>query len=255
MKPTRKCGLCPPTFLQAVFISVGLPELLKAAKLYRWLEGNSPRSILELLNTSAQGSFRMLRQLLLVFLILLPCSGPGLAHDPAALIHPLIDPAKLETLGKRGANPRVQKITAILWQAKQNGHDPSMVAQKAVGRIGWGGTEKGNLTAAAMVRNLTILERLGGTTPEDLADMRRGRTADVRRGPYAGEVISVDHIIPRSVAPELENVIANLELMPLTLNLRKGDKVSDRQTALAKQLHKAGLLSDEAFRRVMAAKR
>jgi hypothetical protein len=68
-------------------------------------------------------------------------------------------------------------------------------------------------------------------------------------------VISVDHIIPRSVAPELENVIANLELMPLTLNLRKGDKVSDRQTALAKQLHKAGLLSDEAFRRVMAAKR
>jgi hypothetical protein len=28
----------------------------------------------------------------------------------------------------------------------------------------------------------------------------------------------VDHIIPRAVVPELDNVIANLELMPLHLN-------------------------------------
>jgi len=54
--------------------------------------------------------------------------------------------------------------------------------------IGWGGTEKSRLTAAAMVRNLTIMERLGGTTPEDLADMRRGKTATVRKGLYAREM-------------------------------------------------------------------
>ena len=30
------------------------------------------------------------------------------------------------------------------------------------------------------------------------------------------EIVCVDHIIPRSVAPELDNVIANLELMPLS---------------------------------------
>lgn len=78
----------------------------------------------------------MLRHLLLAFLILIPCCGRPAAHDPAALIQPLIDPAKLETLGKRGANPRVQKITAILWQAKQDGHDPAKVAGKAVERIG-----------------------------------------------------------------------------------------------------------------------
>jgi hypothetical protein len=160
----------------------------------------------------------------------------------------------LATLRERGANPRVQQVTAILWQAKQDGHDPAKVAERAVERIGWGGTEKGRLTAAAMVRNLTIVERLGGTAPEDLADMRRGRTASVRKGPYAGEVISVDHIIPRAIAPELDNVIANLELMPLTLNQRKGDKVGDRQVSLAKQLHSAGLLSNEGFQRVMAAK-
>lgn len=196
----------------------------------------------------------MLRQLLLAILILLPCCGRPAAHEPSALIQPLIDPAKLATLGDRGANPRIQKITAILWQAKQDGHDPASVADKAIARIGWGGTEKGRLTAAAMVRNLTILERLGGTTPEDLADLRRGRTANVRRGPYAGEIISVDHIIPRSVTPELDNVIANLELMPLSINVRKGNKVGDRPRALAKQLHAAELLSDNGLQRVMAAK-
>jgi hypothetical protein len=105
-----------------------------------------------------------------------------------------------------------------------------------------------------MVRNLTILERLGGTLPEDLADVRRGRTADVRRGPYAGEKLAVAHIIPRSVAPELDNVIANLELMPLGVNRKKSDKIGDRQVSMAKAFHDAGLLSDEGLRRVLGAK-
>jgi len=174
---------------------------------------------------------------------------------PAAKIQPLSDPAKLATLGDRGANPRIQKITAILWEAKARGLDPATVASAAVERIGWGGTDKGRLTAAAMVRNLTILERLGATTLEDPAEMKRGRAATVRTGPYAGEVLSVDHVIPRAVAPELDNVIANLELMPLSLNRRKGDMiVFDRQFSMAKALHAAGLLSDKGFEMVMAAK-
>ena len=106
-----------------------------------------------------------------------------------------------------------------------------------------------------MVRNLTIVESLGATQPEDLADMRRGRTATVRRGPYSGEILSVDHIIPRAVAPELDNVIANLELMPLGVNQRKNDSIGDRQITLAKALHSAGLLSDPGFRQVIAAKK
>lgn len=103
-----------------------------------------------------------------------------------------------------------------------------------------------------MVRNVTILERLGGTTPEDLDDMRHGKTARVRKGPYAGEVISVDHIIPRVIAVELDNVIANLELMPLSVNQAKKDKIGDRQVSLAKALHKAGLLSAAGLQSVMA---
>jgi len=50
-----------------------------------------------------------------------PVAAHGDAHDATALIQPLIDPAKLATLGKRGANQRAEKITAILWTAKIGG--------------------------------------------------------------------------------------------------------------------------------------
>ena len=102
---------------------------------------------------------------------------------PATLIRPLIAPAKLATLGTRGTNPRVQKITGILWQAKQDGQDPAQVADRAVGLIGWGDTEKGRLTAAAMLRNVTIIERLGADTPADIEAMKRNRwiTLAIRR--------------------------------------------------------------------------
>lgn len=175
--------------------------------------------------------------------------------DAPAQIQPLIDPAKLATLGDRGTNQRIQKITVILHEAKAGGQDSAEVAGQAINLIGWGGTEKGRLTAAAMVRNLTIMERLGSTTPEDIATMKRGRAATVRTGPYAGEVLSVDHIIPRSVAIELDNVIANLELMPATLNQKKGNKIGDRQVSLARELHAAGLLSEAGLAKVLGAKR
>jgi hypothetical protein len=161
----------------------------------------------------------LLRNILLLLVCLVPCYGnPVSAKDPATLLQSLIDPAKLATLGVRGSNSRVQKATAILWQAKSHGQNPATVADRAVALIGWAGQAKGRLTAAAKLRNVTIIERLGCTTPEDCDKMSRGRAPTVRKGPYAGQVLSVDHIIPRAVAGELDNVIANLELMPLALN-------------------------------------
>lgn len=162
--------------------------------------------------------------------------------DEAGQLSFLIDPVKLATLGKRGANPRVRKITAILFDAKAKGADPAVVAKEACKIIGWTDA-RGELTAAAMVRNLTIIERLGSTTEEDLAKLRRGNAPTVRKGPYAGQIISVDHIIPRSVCPELDNVIANLELMPLGLNQGKADKITSRQVDFARKMRDAGLLS------------
>ncbi len=161
----------------------------------------------------------------------------------AEQIASLIDPYKLGTLRERGANPRIQKVTAILATARAAGKSPEDITHEAVRKIGWAGTAKGDLTAAAILRNLDIAEKLGATTPEDIDAMRRGNAATVRKGPYIGDILSVDHVIPRSIAPELDNVIANLELMPLRINQSKGNSIGDRQRSLARKLHAAGLLN------------
>jgi hypothetical protein len=80
--------------------------------------------------------------------------------------------------------------------------------------------------------------------------MRRGQAPTVRRGPYRGEKLSVDHIIPRTVVPELDNLIANLELMPLKMNEGKNATIGARQVDLARKLHQAGLLSSGGLRAV-----
>lgn len=60
--------------------------------------------------------------------------------------------------------------------------------------------------------------------------------------------------MPRAITPELDNVIANLELLPLKLNEGKSDKLGGRQLSMAKAFHGAGLLSDAGLKCVMEAK-
>jgi hypothetical protein len=54
-----------------------------------------------------------------------------------------------------------------------------------------------------------------------------------------------------AVAPELDRVIANLELMPLRMNEGKNAKIGARQLDLARKLHGAGLLSRAGFEAVL----
>jgi hypothetical protein len=119
------------------------------------------------------------------------------------------------------------------------------VARKAVELITRGGTAKVDLIAAAMERNVAIVGRLASTTAEDFDA--------VRAGSYTGQLLTVDHIIPRAVAPELDNVIANLELMPLGLNQGKSDSITERQTDLARKFHAAGLVTADGLQRVLSA--
>lgn len=185
--------------------------------------------------------------LLLSVLAFVSCAAD--VETYARNVAPLIDPAKLATLRERGANPRVQKYVAHLAEAKNSGVEVSNVAVQAVALVGIKGAAV-KLTADAMLRNLTIAERLGCLDKAGLRDMRRGQSPTIRRGPYKGDQLSVDHIIPRAVCPELDNVIANLELMPLRMNAGKRDRIGDRQLSLAKQLRAAGLLSEKGFKTV-----
>jgi len=159
----------------------------------------------------------------------------------------LIDPAKLATLGERGANPRVQKAVYWLATAQNEGEKPARVLDRAVALAGYKNAAA-KLTRKALLRNLDIAQKLGCLDAAGLAEMRRGKAPRVMRGPYKGDELSVDHIIPRAVVPELDNVIANLELMPLRINESKNDKIGDRQRDLARKLYKAGLLSGKGLR-------
>jgi len=88
-------------------------------------------------------------------------------------------------------------------------------------------------------------KRTGLLTPKGLAELRRGNCATITLGPYAGQEATADHIIPRSICPELDSQIFNLELLPAQMNSAKGNKITDRARVFAKELYDAGLLSEE----------
>jgi hypothetical protein len=199
---------------------------------------------------------RITAHLAIVALAFTLFAAPSLAADTSATaaacahnLAPLIDPAKLATLGKRGANTRVQKAVYWLSTAASNSAPASQVLDIALKTVGMKG-EAAALTKQALLRNLDIASKLGCLDTEGLAAMRRGNAPTVQRGPYTGDKLSVDHIIPRAVCPELDNVIANLELMPLRMNESKNDKIGARQIDLARKLHSAGLLSADGKRKV-----
>lgn len=194
----------------------------------------------------------VLRALLLI-LLGLPSLLQGQQDVALNALVSLSDPVKLATLkGERPANTRVRKIVYWLESARINGSNPETIMAQAMALHAWTG-EKGHLTTAAMVRNRLIAERLGCLDQEGMALLRRGRAPTVKFGPYTGDKLSVDHIIPRSVAPELDAVLANLELMPAKLNMKKSAGVTSRQVALARSLRQAGLASDATVLRVEGA--
>jgi hypothetical protein len=189
---------------------------------------------------------------LILFLALLTVAAAPADTVRTALVS-LCNPAKIATLtSDRAANPRVRKIAYWLEVARQEGRDPKQEMDAVMGQLGWGGTLKGELTAAAMARNRTIAERLGCLDAEGMEKLRRGASPTVKFGPYTGEKLTVDHISPRAVSPSLDLVLANLELMPHSLNMRKGSKIGQRQIDLANKLLEAGLLSENEYATIIA---
>lgn len=110
-----------------------------------------------------------------------------------------------------------------------------------------------DLLQEGLLRNLKIARGLGLDSPENRERMREEKSPIVELGPYAGEKAEVDHIAPRTLAPDLDNLLINLELMPQTLNRKKSDKVTDRIRSFAKRFYDAGVMMTESFERVMEA--
>jgi hypothetical protein len=188
-----------------------------------------------------------------ILLVLVLSCGLASADTIREALVNLCDPAKIATItAERGANPRVRKICYWLEMARKAGREPSSEMREVMSAVGWGGTAKGDLTADAMTRNRVIAERLGCLDEVGMTTLRSGKAAVIRNGPYAGDKLSVDHIIPRAVCAELDTTLANLELMPMRMNSSKSDSIGERQVDMAKKFHAAGLLSKAGLDAVLA---
>lgn len=174
-----------------------------------------------------------------------------LRQDEAVVaLSALTDPEKLASLRtKRAANPRMLKCIYWLHDAKVRGHAPETIIAKVQSATKSTGA-RAELVKASLLRNLDIAEKLGCLTPENLEKLRRGGAPMVTRGPYSGQPADVDHIVPVSLAPELDKELANLELMPSKLNRQKGAKVGARQLDYLKRYVAAGIIADDVAVRV-----
>ena len=189
----------------------------------------------------------------LFFVFLLnSCGKAEERNEFAANLAPLLDPAKLDSLkGKRAATPRLRKICYWLEMARREGRDPGEVIDQAHALLTPHSEKRLRCQKDSLVRNRIILERLGCLDEAGMTKLRKGNAPTITRGPYAGEIVTGDHIIPRSVCPELDNALYNLEMMPLTLNQKKSATIGQRQIDLAKRWNQDGLLSDEGFMAVL----
>lgn len=193
----------------------------------------------------------MMKRLLLFFcLVVSPLWGGE--TDPAAILTPLLDPQMLDVLkGDRAANSRLRRMMFWLETARNDGNDPEAVIRKAQRDAGYAGSPRADADRESLLRNRTILERLGCLDAAGMASLRKGTSPRITRGPYAGDVVEVDHIIPRALTPELDERLYNLEFMPSRLNQQKAASIGVRQRQLAERWRKAGLLSEAGLRAVM----
>lgn len=158
------------------------------------------------------------------------------------IVSSLGDPANLETLTSRGATAnRLVKICYYLHEARTAGIDPKSIVAASIDSWGWTGTAKGELTAAVILHALSKLEIYGCfDQPEDREDLKSGARPTIRRGPFSGEPIEMDHVVPVAIAPQWAQVIANLEPVPQSVNRSKSDTVDGRVSRHRERLLSAG---------------
>ena len=193
----------------------------------------------------------MISALRFLAVLLLSCSLVGADAIREALVN-LCDPAKIETItANQDANSRVLQICYWLEMARQDGRDPVSEMHAVMMDIGWGADVKGNLTAGAMVENWAAARRHGCLDQAGMADLRGGDSPTIRIGRDAGDKLSVYHLIPLSVYPELDTILANLRLMPMQSYHYKFNPIGWKQVEWVDECYAAGLLSNDDVLRLL----
>lgn len=174
-----------------------------------------------------------------------PRTSQGIAVE---ILAPLLDPVKIATLkGERPVNGRLYRILGWLEAARLAGADPAVVIGTAQTSAGYGGSPRALADRAALCHSWRNLHEFGCFTPEGIVTLKKGGSPTVTRGQHAGEKVHIDHILPRSLVPELDASLYNLEPIPSSLNASKGAKVSKIEVELARRWHGLGLLSESGL--------
>jgi hypothetical protein len=201
--------------------------------------------------TNGGGIVKAMSKLLLALLLAAVPSIIAAPSTAAVAIASQTDPAKLATLkGERAANPRLQKCVYWLAYAEEQGEKPEAVLDESAKLNKTAGTPYAGFLNWGLLENLKIAKELGLLTPEGMVELKRGKSATITKGQYAGQKAEAGLVIPRAVCPELQNQVMNLELLPASLNQAKSDKVTERAKVFAKELYDAKLLSEEGWTKV-----
>ncbi len=200
----------------------------------------------------------MFLRLLALVAVLTPtlCAAPRTPQtsDEIArqILAPLLEPAKVATLkGDRPANPRLYKVLYWLETARELGGDVGTVIGTAQAVTGSGGTTAAKADMLAIISNRAKLQNFGCLTADGMEKLRKGGSPEITKGEHAGDFIALDHILPRSVVPELAARFFNLEALPARVNLAKSAKIGQRELNLARQWNHAGLLSAQGLQAVV----
>ena len=194
--------------------------------------------------------------LAVIAFVLLDVSVFGGETAATLSIASLVDPVKLATLkGERAANPRLQKCVYWLAYAEEQGEKPEAVLDDSAKLNKTEGTPYAGFVRWGLLENLKIAKDLGLLTPEGMAELKRGKSATITKGQYAGQEAEADHVIPKAICPELQNQVMNLELLPASLNRAKSDKVTGRAKVFAKELYDSKLLSETSYTEIKESKK
>lgn len=179
--------------------------------------------------------------------------GSAFEDLTVSYLAPLVDYREVYDSGKsREANDLLLKTMAVLVRSDDEGLCVVRVLDRCA-EVNNTPPNYADLLTESLQRNLKICRGLGLDTVRNVMRMKDGKSPVVMKGPYEGEPAEVDHIVPRSLAPDLDNLLINLELMPRTLNRRKSDKVTERGLATAKKFFEAGVMRPESWEAVRKA--
>jgi hypothetical protein len=196
----------------------------------------------------------MMKAMPKLLLLLQLAAAPSIMAAPstaAVAIAEQTDPAKLATLkGERAMSPRLQKCVYWLAYAEAQGEKPEAALDESAKLNKTAGTPYAGFVSWGLLENLKIAKELGLLTSEGMAELKRGKSAMITKGQYAGQKAEAGLVIPKAVCPELQNQVMNLELLPASLNRSQSDKVTDRAKVFAKELYDAKLLSEEGWESV-----